>query len=107
MQKDGKQKISKELLWIFIFGYKKVSPKNFEPPREQNLLESLKKLAKMKEYKLTLQRVRLRLPSLNVQYEPWNMYYTVKGEILDASIITNCLNSSQFWNLGKLVRYTG
>ena len=72
--------------------------------REQKLLESLKNYAKLKEYKFTLQWVRPRLHLLNVQYDPWKMYFTVTWKIMDTSTFTNCLNPSQPWIPEKIVR---
>ena len=49
---------------------KKNRPEKFGSTREQNLLESLKNYAKLKDYSFTLQWVRPRLHLLNVQYDP-------------------------------------
>ena len=69
--KGKKSKDSKETVRAFLSMItKKNQPKNFGLTRHQNLLESLKKYAKLKEYKFTLQRVRPRLQLLNVQYDP-------------------------------------
>ena len=64
--KDSKETV-RAILTIIT---KKNRPKKIRLTEEQNLLESLKKYAKLKEYKFTLQRVRPRLHLLNVQYDP-------------------------------------
>ena len=66
--KGMKTKGSKETIRAFLtIITNKNRPKEFGMPREQNLLESLKNYAKVKEYKFTLQCVRPRLHLLNVQ----------------------------------------
>ena len=62
--------------------------------KERYLLDSVIKFAKLKEYKVTLQRARLRLHLLNVQYDPWKVYLTVIWKHIDTSTFTNCLNLS-------------
>ena len=74
---------------------KKNIPKKLGLTREQNLLESLKSYAKMKEYNITLQWVRPRLHLLNVQYDPWKMYFTVTWKIMGKSTSKNWLKSLQ------------
>ena len=71
-------------------------PKKFGLTREQNLLESFKNYAKLKEYKFTLQWVRPRLHLLNVQYDPWKVYFTVTWKTMDTSTFTNWLKSLQY-----------
>ena len=57
------------IFWQLI--KKRVNPRQSGSTREQNLLDSFRNLAKLKEYKFTLQCVRPRLHLLNVQYDPW------------------------------------
>ena len=103
--KGMKTKVSKETVRAFLTMItKRIDPRNFESTGEQNLLESLKNFAKLKEYKFTLQGVRPRLHLLNIQYDPWNIYFTVTWKIMDRSAFTNCLNLSQPWIPGKIVR---
>ena len=69
--KGMKTKDSKEIARAFLTMItKRNRPKKFGLTREQNLLESLKNYAKLKEYKFTLQCVRPRLQLLSVQYDP-------------------------------------
>ena len=69
--KRMKTKDSKETVCAFLSMITKTNRlKKFGLAREQNLLESFKNYAKLKEYKFTLQWVRLRLHLLNVQYDP-------------------------------------
>ena len=69
--KRMKTKDSKETVRAFLTTItKKNSLKKNGLTREQNLLESLKNYAKLKEYKITLQGVRRRPLLLNVQYDP-------------------------------------
>ena len=69
--KGMKSKDSKETVRAFLsMVTKKNRPKKFGLTRQQNLLESLKSYAKLKEYKFTLQWVRPRLHLLSVQYDP-------------------------------------
>ena len=66
--KGMKTKVSKETIRAFLTMItKKIVPKKFWLTREQNLLDSLKNYANLKEYKFTLQWVRPRPPLLNVQ----------------------------------------
>ena len=66
--KRMKTKDCKETVQAFLTKIKKrIDPKKIGLTREQNLLESLKNYAKLKEYKFTLQWVRPRLHLLNVQ----------------------------------------
>ena len=74
---------------------KKIDPERFRLTKEQNLLESLKNYAKLKEYKFTLQWVRPKLHLLNVQYDPWKIYFTVAWKTMETITFTNCLNSLQ------------
>ena len=54
--KGMKTKDSKETVRAFLtMNTKRVVPKKFRLGREQNLLESLKKYAKLKDYNFTLQ----------------------------------------------------
>ena len=74
---------------------RKNRPKKFELTRGQNLLESLKNYAKLKEYKFTLQWVTPKVHLLNVQYHPWKKNFTVTWKIMDRSTFTTCLTLSQ------------
>ena len=66
-----KTKASRETVRAFLSMItKKIVPKKFGLTREQNLLESFKNYAKLKEYKFTVQWMRPRLHLLNLQYDP-------------------------------------
>ena len=94
--KRMKTKYLKETVRAFLTMItKKKRPKKFGLTREQNLLESLKNYAKLKENKYTLQWVRPRLHLLNVQYDPWKEYFMVTWKTMDKSTFTNWLNSLQ------------
>ena len=94
--KGMKTKDSKETVCAFLTMItKKNRPKKFGLTREQNLLESLKNYAKLKEYKFTLQWVRPRLHLLNVQYDPWKIYFTVTWMNMDTGTLKKCLTSLQ------------
>ena len=69
--------------------------------REQNLLDSLRNFARLKQDSFTLQWVILRLHLLNVQNGPWRLYRTVTWKIMATSTFTNCLNSSLAWTSQK------
>ena len=83
--KDSKENVPAFLTMIT----KKNRPKKIGLKREQNLLESLKKYAKLKEYKFNLPWVRPRLQLLNVQYDPRKKYFTVTWKTMVTSTITN------------------
>ena len=86
MQKKWKQKILKKRFVHFsLWLQNKIDPRKIGLTLEQNLVENSKNFAKLKEFKLPLQRVRLRLHLLNVRYDPWKVYFTVTWKILDAS----------------------
>ena len=70
MQKDWKKIFDSNSPCIFDYDYKKTNPQKFGWKREPKLRDSLKKIAKLKENKFTLQQVRLKLHLLNVQYGP-------------------------------------
>ena len=89
MKKDSKETVRA----FFTMITKKSRPKKFGLTREQILLESVKCYAKLKEYKFTLQWVRPRLHLLNVQYDPWKIYFTVTWKTMDTSTFTNLPNS--------------
>ena len=82
------QKISKKVSCTFDYDSKKDSPRKNRLQKEQNLLESLKNHAKVKEKKLTRQSMRPRLHLLNVQKNPWNYNFTVKWNFMGTSIFT-------------------
>ena len=58
-------------LWINV----KINQRKFGSTSEKKLPESLKNYAKLKEYKITLQWVRLMLFLPNVQNDPWKKIY--------------------------------
>ena len=94
--KGMKTKDSKETVRAFLtIIAKKNWPKKFGVTSEQNLLESVKNCAKLKEYKFTLQWVRPRLHLLNVQYDPWKIYFTVTWKTMETSTSTKWRNSLQ------------
>ena len=91
--KGMKTKDSKETVRALLTRItKKNRPEKIGLTWEQNLLESLKNYAKLKEYKFTLQLVRPRRHLLNVQYDPWKKYFTVTWKTMDTSTFTNWLN---------------
>ena len=81
--------------WLWL--RKRIDRQNFGSTSEQKLLESLEKCAKLKEYKFTLQWVRLRLHLLKVQYDPWKIYFIVTWKTMDTSTFRNCLSWSEPW----------
>ena len=94
--KGMKSKDSKETVRAFLTMItKKNRPRKIGLTRGQNLLESLKNYAKLKEYKFTLQGARSRLHLLNVQYDPWKIDFTVTWKLMDTSTFTNWFNSLQ------------
>ena len=96
MQKGWKQKIAeKRFVHFWLWLQKRTDPTILGSTREQNLQESLKNLAKLKENKFTWHWVRPRLPLLNVQQQPRKIYFTVLWKILETSKLANCLKSSQ------------
>ena len=89
-------KVSKEpVRALSTMSTKIINPQKFWWTREQNLLESFKNFAKLKQYKKTLRWVRLRLLLLNVQCDPCKIYFTVTRKFLDTSTFLICLSSSQ------------
>ena len=102
-----KTKDSKETVCAFLSMItKKNRPEKVWVHKGGNLLESLGNYGNLKEYKCTLQWVTLRLPSLNVQYDLWKIYFTVTWKFMDTSTFTKCLNSSQTWIPEKIARWT-
>ena len=92
--KGMKTKDSKETVRAFCsLITKKNRPKKTGSTREQNLLESLKNYAKLKEYNFSLHWVRPRLHLLNVQYDLWKIYFTITWKAMDTGTFTNWLNS--------------
>ena len=93
-----KKKAFKEAVCAFLT---KITKKNWLKKicvnKEQNLLESWKSFAKLQEYKLTLQWMRLKLHLLNVQYDPSKLNFTVTWKVIDTISFTKCLNASQPW----------
>ena len=81
---------------------KKNRPKKVGTTREQKLLESLENYAKLKEYKFTLHWMRPKLHMLNVQYDPWKIYFIVTWKTMHTSTITNWLNSLQHYVLEEI-----
>ena len=96
--KGMKTKDSKETFRAFLtmtLSLQKRSDPKKRLTMEQNLLESLKNYAKMKEYKFTLQWVRPRLHLLNVQNDPLKINFTITWRTMDTSTFKNWLNSLQ------------
>ena len=60
-------------------------------------IEFEKKIAKLEKFKFTLPWVRPRLNLMNVEYDPWNIHFTVTWKIIDTSTFKNCLSLSQPW----------
>ena len=70
--KETKPIVSKETVRASLTMItKKKSTQKIGLTKEHNMLQSLKNYAKLKQYKFTLQGVRLRLHLLNVQYDTW------------------------------------
>ena len=67
MKTNDSKETFRELLTMIT---KRIFLKKFGLTREQNLLESLKNYAELKEYKVTLQWVRPRPHLLKLQYDP-------------------------------------
>ena len=76
---------------------RKIDCKKFSVTKGRNLPGEFDKFAAQKEWKFTQQRVRLRLHLLELQPDPWKMFFTVTCTIMDTSAFANCLNSSQPW----------
>ena len=105
--KGMKTKVSKETDRAFLSMItKKNQRKKLELTKEQKLLESFKSYAKLKEYKLFLQWVTPKLHLLNVQYDPWKIYFTVTWKTMGTSTFTNWLSSLQHWILEEIARST-
>ena len=103
--KGMKTKASKETVRAFFSTItKKIVPKKFELTKEHNLPESLKNYAKLKEYKFTQRWVRPRLHLLNVQHDPWKVYFIVTWKTMRTNTFTNWLNSLQQWILEEIAR---
>ena len=100
--KGMKTKASKETVREFLTMItNKNLPQKYGSKKEQNLLESLKNCAKLKEYNFNLQWKRLRLHLLDVQNDLRKIYFTVTWKIMDTGSFLFCLNSSQPRNLEK------
>ena len=94
--KGMKSKDSKETVRAFLTMITtKNRPKKIGLTRERNLQESLKNYAKLNEYKFTVHWVRPRLHMLNVQYDPWKIYFTATWKTMGTSIFTEWLISLQ------------
>ena len=107
MQKEWKQKIPrKRFLHFCLWLQKRIVPKKFGWTKEQDLLESVKNYAKLKEYKFTPRWVRPKLLLLNVQYDLWIIHFTVTWKAMDTSTFTNWLNSLQHYFLEEIARQT-
>ena len=89
---EWKQKIPKKLWKTFYPWLQKIDRKRFGLLTGLNLLERLKSFVLQRGYKFTLLWVRLRQLLLNVQYDPWKIFFTVTWKMLDTSIYTNNLN---------------
>ena len=74
---------------------KKTEMRKFGSPMEQKLPDSFENFENLKEKKITVQWVRLRLHLLNVQYDPWKLYFPVTWEIMDKNIFPHFVNSWQ------------
>ena len=69
--------------------------KNFWVDRGTEFAGESKNYAKLKEYKFTLQWVLPRLHLLNVQYDPWKLYFTVTWKTMDTITFTKWFSSLQ------------
>ena len=96
MQKEWTQKTSrKHFLHFQKWLQKKKWSKKFGSTREQNLLESVRNCAKLREYWFNSHWLSIRLHLLNLQYEFWNFHFTLLWQNLVTSTFTKCFNSSQ------------
>ena len=78
-KRNQKQKIpDKRLVHFWLWLQNRIDPRKIGLTRERNLLESLEKFPKLKEYKLTLQWVRLRLLFLQQKKDPWKIYVSYR-----------------------------
>ena len=92
--KGMKSKNSKKTVSAFIFMItKRPDTTKFVTKGEQNWLESFETFAELKEYKLILQAMRLRLHLLNVQHDSWKMYSTATLNTLDPNTFADSHNS--------------
>ena len=82
---------------------KKNRPKKTWVDKGTEFAAEFKKIAKLKENKVTLQRVRPRLHLLNVEYNPWKTYFIVTCKTI-TSTITTWLISLQHQNLEEIAR---
>ena len=88
--KGMKTKNSKETVRAFLSMITKQNrPKKIGLTKEQNLLESVKNHAKLREYKFTPRCVRPRLHLLNVKYDLRKIYFTITWKTMDTSTFTN------------------
>ena len=91
-----KKRDSKETVCAFLTMItKKNHPKKVESTKEKNLPDRFRNYAKLNEFKLVLQWMRLRLHLMNVQHDPWKLYFTVTWKTVDSSTFKNWLNSLQ------------
>ena len=98
-----KTKVSKETVRaILTTNTKQNQPTKICVDRGTEIAGEFRNYTKPKENKLTLQWVRLRLHLLDVQYDPWNIKFTVTCRIMDTSAFANCLNSSKPWIQEKI-----
>ena len=94
--KGMKTEDSKETVRAFLTMItRKNRPRKVGLTRKQVLLESLKNYAKLKQYKVTLQRLEPRLHLLNVQNDPRKTYFNVTWKAIDTGTFTTSLNSLQ------------
>ena len=92
--KRMKTKDSKETVRAFLtMTTENNRPKKIWVDKRTEFAEEFKNYAKLAEYKFTVQWVRPRLHSLNVQYNPWKIYFTVTWKTMDTSAFTNWINS--------------
>ena len=94
--KGMKTKDSKETFRAFLtMSTILTRPNKIWVDKGQNLLESLKNYAKLKEYKFTLQWVRPRMHLLKEQDDPWKIYFDVTWKTMDTSALRSWLKSLQ------------
>ena len=107
MQKEWEQKIPKKRfahLWLSF--QKKIDPCIFGSTTGTEIAREGENYSKLKEYKITLQWVKLRLHLLSVQNDHGKIYFTLTRKILDTSTLTNWLTSLQHWFVEENVHYT-
>ena len=99
--KDSNETVLAFLTMITI----RVNPKNMGRQGNKICKRVLKSsFAKLTEWKYTLQRVRIKLHLLTLQYDVLKLYFALTLKNIGTSDFTNCLNPSQPWTSEKTSR---